>query len=593
MQINCPKKQKQGRSEQELKKNKHRHALCAAILMLVCSSANATCELIPLKQQNFGGLELIRACSIIPFLALQPGGPDICDGLPVLPPQEPVVNLVANNMLYFNWEIPAKNVPAFEQALQLPDRGFQLSPIEIIRNEKPRYYLSLNFYSVVIAGVVNYRSEWSVYVRREGDSKPRYMVIEVQSSEAGADPTYPGFIKPASEVIYEIDKEDVNLSNEGFVASLSLPKTGAGRKVHVGKPWVEANDALYWINGLADTALYNGGLTDASLISVNPNKVELSNSSPWAAFVKGKPSNVLLFQRPLELAFTPYFNLNDPSLGLDPAYTGALQVFENFTFGAYSYGHAFLVLMGLEESLLPFNVLNDNVPSIFINFVVPPQNVAAFEAALELPTGFKLARSKMTADQPMQHLLTLNIYQTLDVLTGAPVFRAEWSTYVHDLNDSTSDRSFLMVIDVDSSGASLNPVDLFTPPAPIFNFDLQGGRLSADIWRVEDNAVAPKFSVAFDMPAAKAPSVSLEDKWVLENDRVYWRNGVYDELLYNGLLLDADVADVDPRSVTVFDNTPWSQYVNAAPNQVLVFRNPLEFVLRPWKNVEERCAANP
>ena len=576
-----------------MKKNKLQHSLCTVFLILVCGSASATCELIPLKQQNFGGLELIRACSIIPFLAIQPSGPDICDGLPVLPPQEPVVNLVANNMLYFNWEIPEKNVPALEQALQLPDRGFKLSPIEIIRNEKPRYYLSLNFYSVVIAGVVNYRSEWSVYVQREGDPKPRYMVVEVQSSEAGADPTYPGFIKPASQVSYEIDGETVNVSNDGFIASFALPKTGAGRKVHVGKPWAEANDALYWINGLADKALYNGGLTDASLVAVNPNRVNLSNSSPWSAFVQRRPSNVVLFQRPLEFAFTPYFNLNDPSLGLDNAYTSALQGFKDFTFGAYSYGHAFLVLMGLEESLLPFNVLNDNVPSIFINFIVPPQNAAEFEAALELPDGFKLARSKMTADQPMQYLLTLNIYQTLDVLTGAPVFRAEWSTYVHDLNDSTSDKSFLMVIDVDSSGASLNPVDLFTPPAPIFNYTRQDGRLSADIWRLEDNAVAPKFSVEFDMPPAEAPSVALRDKWVLENDRVYWRNGVYDELLYNGLLLDADVAEVDARSVKIFDNTPWSQYINTTPSQVLVFRDPLEFVLQPWKNVEERCSVNP
>ncbi len=504
-----------------------------------------------------------------------------------------MVNLVANDMLYFNWEIPAKNVRALEQALQLPQRGFQLSPIVIIRNEKPRYYLSLNFYSVVIAGVVNYRSEWSVYVQREGDPKPRYMVVEVQSSEAGADPTYPGFMKPASQVSYEIDGETVNVSNDGFIASFALPKTGTGREVRVGKPWAEANDALYWINGLADKALYNGVLTDASLIAVNPNKVNLSNSSPWSAFVQRRPSNVVLFQRPLELAFTPYFNLNDPSLGLDPAYAGALQVFRNFTFGAYSYGHAFLVLMGLEESLLPFNVLDDNVPSIFINFVVPPQNAAAFEASLELPSGFKLARSKMTMDQPMQYLLTLNIYQTLDVLTGAPVFRAEWSTYVRDLNDSTSDMSFLMVIDVDSSGASLNPVDLFTPPAPVFNYYLQNGRLSADIWQVEDNAVAPKFSVAFDMPTAAAQSVALRDTWVLENDRIYWRNGVYDELLYNGLLLDAAVAEVDPRSVTVSDNTLWSQYIDTTPSQVLVFRTPLEFVLQPWKNVEERCSAVP
>jgi hypothetical protein len=574
-------------------KGKCLHSLCTAILILLCGGANATCELIPIKQQNFGGLELIRACSIIPFLAIQPEGPDICADLPALPPQEPVVDLVANDMLYFNWEIPSRNVPALEEALQLPARGFRLAPVAIIRNERPRYYLSLNFYSVVIAGVVNYRSEWSVYVEKEGDPKPRYMVVDVQSSEAAADPTFPGFIKPATEVSYSIDGRAVNVSNEGFLATFVLPKEGSGRTVHVAKPWAEANDALYWVNGVADKALYNGVLTDASLTSINPTRVSLSNASPWSAFVPSKPSNVLLFKQPLEFAFTPYFNLNDPLLDLDPAYKVALQAFKNFTFGAFSYGHAFQVLMGLEESLLPFKVIDDNVPSIFINYVIPPPNVAAFEAALGLPEGFKLTRSKMTTGQPTQHLLTLNIYQTLDVLTGAPVFRAEWSTYVQDLKDPTSDGSFLMVIDVDSSSASLNPVDLFTPPAPVFNYDQQGGRLSADIWRFANNTVEPKFSVAFDLPPDSAPGVQLQESWILENDRVYWTNGVYDELLYDGLLLDADAVEVDPRSVAVVDNSQWSQYVNATPDQVLVFRNPLEFVLRPWKNVEERCSAFP
>jgi hypothetical protein len=45
--------------------------------------------------------------------------------------------------------------------------------------------------------------------------------------------------------------------------------------------------------------------------------------------------------------------------------------------------------------------------------------------------------------------------------------------------------------------------------------------------------------------------------------------------------------------VIVSDNTPWTQYIDTTPSQVLVFRSPLEFVLQPWKNVEERCAANP
>jgi hypothetical protein len=66
---------------------------------------------------------------------------------------------------------------------------------------------------------------------------------------------------------------------------------------------------------------------------------------------------------------------------------------------------------------------------------------------------------------------------------------------------------------------------------------------------------------------------------------------VYDLLFYNGSLLDADVVEADPRSLVISDNTPWASFVDATPAQVLVFREPLQFVLHPWYNVEELCSA--
>jgi hypothetical protein len=571
------------------------HPYAAAIafsLVLLAGTARAACDLIPIKNQNFGGLELIRACSILPFQALQPGGPDICRGLPVTAPQEPLVNLVSSDMLYFNWEIPAANVPLLEAALQLPDRGFRIAPIEIVRGEAPRPYLSLNYYTTVIAGVLTYRTEWSTYVTKDSDPRPRYMVIDVQSSEAGADPTYPGFMKPAADVRYTIEGQAVRVSSPDFQASFLLPGKGEETVVKVGSPWAQANDALYWINGLADTALYNGVLTDASLISIDPSSAAVYNASPWAAFIANEPSNIVLFSEPLEFAFTPYFNLSDPALGLPFEYTYALRQFSNYTFGAFSYGHAFLVLQGLEEPLLRFDISTDRVPSIFINFSIPNEKVAAFAAALQLPANLKLAKSKATARQPARYLLSLNIYESPDILTGQRVYRAEWSTYVKDKNDPGADGYFLMVVDVDSSGASLNPVDLFTPPTEI-DYRLQNGRIIADIKRTaEDGSISDKFYVDFGLPDSNAPVVPLQEQWILANDRVYWGNGVYDLLFYNGSLLDADVVEADPKSLVIRDLTPWASFVEATPAQVLVFRKPLQFVLHPWYNVEELCSAS-
>lgn len=576
-----------------MKIRKQRHAAVITIaLLLLAGTAKAACDLVPIKNQNFGGLELIRACSILPFQALQPGGPDICQGLPVTAPQEPLVNLVANDMLYFNWEIPAAKVPLLEAALQLSGRGFRIAPIEIVRGEAPRPYLSLNYYTTIIAGVLTYRTEWSTYVVKDGDPRSRYMVIEVQSSEAGADPTYPGFIKPATDVRYTIEGREVQVSSADFHASFMLPATGEERTVKVGRPWAQANDALYWVNGLADTALYNGVLTDASLISIDPSSAAVHNGSPWGAFISNPPENILLFSKPLEFAFTPYFNLSDPALGLPYEYTYALKQFSNYTFGAFSYGHAFLVLQGLEEPLLRFDISTDSVPSIFINFSIPNQKAKAFEAALQLPANLKLAKSKATARQPARYLLSLNIYESPDILTGQRVYRAEWSTYVKDKSDPGADGYFFMVVDVDSNGASLNPVDLFTPPT-VFDYRLQNGRITADIKRTAgDGSISDKFYVNFGLPGPSAPIVPLHEQWVLANDRVYWGNGVYDLLFYNGSLLDADVVEADPRSLVIRDHTPWSSFVDATPAQVLVFRKPLQFVLHPWYNVEELCSAS-
>ncbi len=182
-------------------------------------------------------------------------------------------------------------------------------------------------------------------------------------------------------------------------------------------------------------------------------------------------------------------------------------------------------------------------------------------------------------------MLTLNIYESPYALTGQRAFRAEWSVYVKDLNDPSAKGPYLMVVDLDSSSPSLDPYNLFTP-AMGFTYANNAGRLEGAIKYLGQNP-SEKFSFAFGMPPADAPSVKLHEPWILANDRIYWRNGVYDMLFYNGLLLDADAGEVDPRSVVINNRTSWSSFIDPTPTRVVVFRNPLQFVLHPWYNVEE------
>jgi hypothetical protein len=53
--------------------------------------------------------------------------------------------------------------------------------------------------------------------------------------------------------------------------------------------------------------------------------------------------------------------------------------------------------------------------------------------------------------------------------------------------------------------------------------------------------------------------------------------------------MDADVIEVSPESIVIDDNTAWADFVDETPVQIAIFRNPLQFVIRPWYNVEESC----
>ena len=145
----------------------------------------------------------------------------------------------------------------------------------------------------------------------------------------------------------------------------------------------------------------------------------------------------------------------------------------------------------------------------------------------------------------------------------------------------------LPIEDVNSDALSLNPFDLWTPPTE-FEYALQADTLSADI-KADPAGLADKFYVEFDIPSVDKQSVSLRKDWILANDRIYWRNGIYDRLQYNGLLLDAHVVEVSPESAIIDDNTAWAEFVDETPVQIAIFRKPLQFVIRPWFNAEERC----
>ena len=99
---------------------------------------------------------------------------------------EPIMHFNVQDSLFINWQIPDEVLADLERELDLPT-GFRLAPIQILRGEPARNYLSLNVYQVSI-GQPGFRAEWSVYVRTEDDPRPRFMVVQALSNVVAYDP---------------------------------------------------------------------------------------------------------------------------------------------------------------------------------------------------------------------------------------------------------------------------------------------------------------------------------------------------------------------------------------------------------------------
>jgi hypothetical protein len=214
-----------------------------------------------------------------------------------------------------------------------------------------------------------------------------------------------------------------------------------------------------------------------------------------------------------------------------------------------------------------------------MNFEVIPAQREAFEAAIPLPFGFELAPIETIAGTTARYFVSLNVYETVGIASG---LRAEWSAYVTTLDDPTPR---YMIIEAQSDAASLDPVDEFTDPAPVFVYDVVSDAVTIDV-----QAPGTSFQASFPLPASpNLLDTSLE--WAEANNIIYWRNGVADKIYYNGLIYDVPVGEVPLASVSMTDGTAWAPYLQL--HEVVYYQNQLEFIASPWNNLNALEAPEP
>jgi hypothetical protein len=210
---------------------------------------------------------------------------------------------------YYNFRIKPEKLEDFTAYINLPN-GFPLTPIKCIQDETEDYLLTLNVYHVggIATGI---RAEWSTYIK-DHLGVTRYMVVEARTSKSSFDAVE--FPNKASPV--EHDKRNGTLTSmvesEGqncVRIDSNLSSLEQCPYVRIAGEWVEANDYIYWRNGVCDRVFYDAGMANSRVKNVPNESVTIDDQTHWAQFIEKEPKHTLVFEAPMEFILVPWRNL--------------------------------------------------------------------------------------------------------------------------------------------------------------------------------------------------------------------------------------------------------------------------------------------
>jgi hypothetical protein len=472
---------------------------------------------------------------------------------------------------YYHYRVPRNRLEALAEAIPLLP-GFSLAPISILKFSRPDYFISLTvFDSAGERGGL--RAEWATYVVKEGDPKPRVLLLEVQTPNPALNPLNV-ISEPADVFEYErmgntVTTEIVSGSSS-FSSSLVIPRQPGGRVLAPG--WNAASDILYWTNGVADLQNVNGLVSNRLVKVLSGRRVSIQNQTRWAAFVERRPRWVVLFGERIDAVIQPWVNITDPSVPLDPDFRSRLMSTKAAIFRFNEMRRANAIAAGTAEPVTDFLVF-EQPPSIYLNFLIKPDQREALSAAIPMPEGFELAPIRTVPKGPKEYILSLNVYDTVGVASG---LRAEWSVYVTKQGDPAPR---YMVLEAQSDAPSLDSVNGFTLPADVFVYEVVNDVINLDVQ-------APGVSFQATIPLPENPARrDTAPEWIEANNLIYWGNGVADKIYYTGLVYDEPMAQVPLETVSITDGTEWAPFL--VLDEVLVFENRLDFIASPWNNLDQ------
>jgi hypothetical protein len=208
--------------------------------------------------------------------------------------------------VYWNFRVKPDQQAAFIEYINLP-AGFTVCPISCLQGETPDILLTLNVYEVT--GIaVGIRAEWSTYILDEM-GKPRYMVLEAQSSEYSLDPI--DIITKRTRVEHDTGERTLtlveNLQGESFQSEFEVPAEKNRAAIH--PEWVGANDFIYWRVGICDRTFYDAGLANPKAFLLDPASANINNQTHWAPFLESTPKHLIQFEEAIDFVIMPWVNI--------------------------------------------------------------------------------------------------------------------------------------------------------------------------------------------------------------------------------------------------------------------------------------------
>ena len=213
-------------------------------------------------------------------------------------------------------------------------------------------------------------------------------------------------------------------------------------------------------------------------------------------------------------------------------------------------------------------------PSVYYNFRVREERLEEFKQYLDLPGNLPLAPIRCVEGEQADYLLTVNVYRVSGISNGV---RAEFSTYISD--DAGIPR--YMVVEARDHNGSMDPIDVITRPSRVEHQRKDNGLLT----ELESNDGALFRARVTQQELESAPIAEIHGEWMEANDFIYWRNGIRDRCYYDAGMANPRVKAVAPAAVEVVDETHWAGFLEPQPKHVLVYDNPMHFIIVPWENL--------